>query len=560
VGAFLEATRGFIVPAGSVVALSSVSHLAWVGAAAYAQEFSSARRRLRAAFRNGIEVVHGPALLMGGIDDGKGTLAVLDFFSWLEQCETARDITETRAACLREVQAQTKYAAGTPLAPTCSGSPLAPENSGSPLVPQTDAATPLAAVKYHLYMPIDTESKSCTVFEASHKVANNMRTDPFSKEKTLELIATLADELNSKFMTELGPVIAGDDASGDECENTDPVRLIFIGGSHASRLAKAAAQLGYDVVNLSMPGFRCTEDTIETGCILLREALQENEEARNIVIYQLLDNNVFFESREDGSRSLPSRGEDDRYHITGRLDFADHNVIKTLVNSITPLLRAGGEAEKIILSPLPRYIRRCCRDKSHLTNKADEDYASRMGEALSDMRDSMKDLIFGKKIRSFKVLSTTLLLTGDDAEETADKIRAYWREDPVHMTTEGYTELVEAVINTAVSAAYNRPSGSAKKKQDAAPARSVKRKQWVSEDDTLAHRRTGSSSYQHEKKQRGSWHIKGRGEQQDGGRGGGEHRDDARGGSWQGRGSRGSGSWRGKSRGRGYFQKWRGGH
>jgi hypothetical protein len=138
------------------------------------------------------------------------------------------------------------------------------------------------------------------------------------------------------------------------------------------------------------------------------------------------------------------------------------------------------------------------------------------------MRDSMKDLIFGKKIRSFKVLSTMLLLTGDDAEATADKIRAYWREDPVHMTTDGYTELVEAVINTAVSAAYNRPVGNVKKKQDAAPARNVKRKQWVSEDDTLAHCRTGSSSYQQEKKQRGSWHNKGRGGHHDGGRGGGE--------------------------------------
>jgi hypothetical protein len=34
VSAFLEATRGFILPAGSVVALSSASHLAWVGATA----------------------------------------------------------------------------------------------------------------------------------------------------------------------------------------------------------------------------------------------------------------------------------------------------------------------------------------------------------------------------------------------------------------------------------------------------------------------------------------------------------------------------------------------
>jgi hypothetical protein len=109
---------------------------------------------------------------------------------------------------------------------------------------------------------------------------------------------------------------------------------------------------------------------------------------------------------------------------------------------ITPLLRAGGECEKIILSPLPRYMKRCCRNKEHLTNKRDEDYASKMGEALADIRDSMKDLVYGKKIRSFKVLNTTRLIMGDDAEEAVDNLRTFWREDPVHMTQEGYNALL----------------------------------------------------------------------------------------------------------------------
>jgi hypothetical protein len=54
---------------------------------------------------------------------------------------------------------------------------------------------------------------------------------------------------------------------------------------------------------------------------------------------------------------------DEKYHINWRLDYVDQDVIKDLVNAITPLRRAGGENEKIILSPLPRYIKRSCRDK-----------------------------------------------------------------------------------------------------------------------------------------------------------------------------------------------------
>jgi hypothetical protein len=70
VSAFLEATHGFSIPAGSIVLLSLASYLAWVGAAAYAREYVSTRRRLRAAFGNGVEVLHGLPLVLGGIGDG----------------------------------------------------------------------------------------------------------------------------------------------------------------------------------------------------------------------------------------------------------------------------------------------------------------------------------------------------------------------------------------------------------------------------------------------------------------------------------------------------------
>jgi hypothetical protein len=244
-----------------------------------------------------------------------------------------------------------------------------------------------------------------------------------------------------------------------------------------------------------MPGFRVREDTLETAICLLQEALQDNNH-RNVVVYQLLDNNVFFESREDGSRALPSKGPDDNcYHIKGKLEYADHAVMKNLVNSITPLLRAGGDNEKLILSPLPRYIKRCCKDKTHLTNKRDEDYASKMGESLSDIRDSMKDMIFGKRIRSFKVLLTTKLVMGGEDDDAADNIRRFWKEDAVHMTAEGYDTLVRALAELATTATYKRPAadkhsggGSGGGSSNSHTNRGMKRKRWVSEDDTLAHR------------------------------------------------------------------------
>jgi hypothetical protein len=279
---------------------------------------------------------------------------------------------------------------------------------------------------------------------------------------------------------------------------------------------------------------------------MLQDALFESS-SKTVVIYQLLDNNVFFEAREDGSCALPSKdAEDNTYHIKGRLEYADHTAIKSLVNIVTPLLRAGGDCEKIILSPLPRYMmKRCCKDKNHLVNKREESYAKDMGEALADMRDSMKDLIFGKKIRNFKVLSTTMLFL-DDEDKAPEKLREFWKDDPVHMTAEGYEELVTAVTKVISTATFNRPAQGRPGKSSgyhgggrgSSRGGSRKRSQWVCEDDTVAHRRDEDSSGGYKK-------FCGGRDQPNPPRGRGNHR---------GRGRGYGGQWRGPKRG-GYWSK-----
>jgi hypothetical protein len=88
--------------------------------------------------------------------------------------------------------------------------------------------------------------------------------------------------------------------------------------------------------------------------------------------------------------------------VEGRLAFADHHCIQHLVNRSIPVLRAGGDHEKIILSPLLRYLKPCCWDKSHITNRKDPDYFKELGSAVSDMRESVKDIVYGKKIKKFQ--------------------------------------------------------------------------------------------------------------------------------------------------------------
>jgi hypothetical protein len=194
--------------------------------------------------------------------------------------------------------------------------------------------------------------------------------------------------------------------------------------------------------------------------------------------------------KEDGSRSLPVK-IDSTYHVEGRLVFADHHCIKHLVNTLVPLLRAGGDHEKIILSPLLRYLKPCCRDKSHITNRKEPSYFSDLGRAVSDMRESIKGVIYGKKIRSFKVLEPVSLLgDGEDELATATKLMPYFSADPVHLSPDGYSEILQGILNQIMEGSFTRTPKTAATTATAGQTKdwSRYRKQWVNKDDTVAHR------------------------------------------------------------------------
>jgi hypothetical protein len=115
-----------------------------------------------------------------------------------------------------------------------------------------------------------------------------------------------------------------------------------VGGSHAARLAAAADNAGLYVMNLAKPGFRVTEQAVENAAILLEDELSRCSN-RVVVIFHLYDNYVYFATQEDGPRSLPVRDPHNNiYHIPGNLEFADHAVMKKLVHTTVPLLRAAG--------------------------------------------------------------------------------------------------------------------------------------------------------------------------------------------------------------------------
>jgi hypothetical protein len=190
---------------------------------------------------------------------------------------------------------------------------------------------------------------------------------------------------------------------------------------------------------------------------------------------------------------------------------ADHSVIKALVNSSIPLLRSAGETEKIIISPLPRYIIPCCGDADHITNRNEEDFKLSVVNGLGEVRRSLQDLIFGKKLKNFKILDPLSLMYGDGDDDNRKK--GCWNPlDPIHPSAAGYDALVQGLMSSYAETNYNRPY--IPQHGDGGGQRH-RRQSWVAEDDTTAHRtynERGSG------RGRGNWRGRGRGSRR-GGRG-----------------------------------------
>jgi hypothetical protein len=79
---FLAALEGFAIPVGAVVLISSVSHLAAAGAAAYAEDLVRAYRVVQAVYSNGITVLHGIPFLLSGLHSHGTIRALLEIDAW----------------------------------------------------------------------------------------------------------------------------------------------------------------------------------------------------------------------------------------------------------------------------------------------------------------------------------------------------------------------------------------------------------------------------------------------------------------------------------------------
>jgi hypothetical protein len=336
--------------------------------------------------------------------------------------------------------------------------------------------------------------KNC--FESPAYFGLPKNTEPVSETDEKHIVEMLAQVLNSTFMTDLMLDISTvRDTVGFDGSNSDTTlsgkRFVLVGGSHTARLACALEDSGAMVIDLSVPGWKATSENVTLAISELSSVLEEEFSGETFVIHQLYDNSSYLACSPDGERTLPVKLSDGKYHVPGRLVFVDRVGFRELFTTTLPLLHAGKNHIKILLTPIMQYaLASCCDNPSHITNKREPAYGTALGEALSNIGEWLQDLAFTRRIHNFAVMCPT------DVMQRADQQRKgnFWAEGPVHMTKDGYRFLANALLERFADVKLcrkvdSKPPVAVAASSQKRPDMAAMRKSWVGDNDSSVHRR-----------------------------------------------------------------------
>jgi hypothetical protein len=304
-------------------------------------------------------------------------------------------------------------------------------------------------------LPKDLEGKTRVVFESAPLTIPD-KLPTLNRETVTGIINSIRDELNFKFLTELAAICIEDNdddkVEDDSCR--DQTSYVIVGASHAARLASKLDDLDLHVIDITIPGWKFTEKSVEAQVNALKEVLKEECAGETVIIYHLYDNSCYLGVDERGNCSLPEKSAvDKKYHIKGCLTMVGKAEFKELFLTSVPLLRAGGEHNKILLSPLARHVAfKCCKDKSHIQNYGGQRYTEMVTEGLQNIFDWMKKLAYFKRIRHFKVLCPNIMMQVEDDSE----VTKHWGKDGVHLTDEGYEYLANNLLEQLEDVKFTR--------------------------------------------------------------------------------------------------------
>ena len=169
----------------------------------------------------------------------------------------------------------------------------------------------------------------------------------------MEFIKTLLCSLNSDFALHLDtsagfpPLPEGGEGQQALAEDT----LIILGGaSHAERLVNALGLRHSNVADLTLPGWRLTEETAEDLASDISGILRSHDHEKIILVLQVFDNAIF--RGLIGDELCDPIKINGKYHVPGKLVIIGQEELKRLFGMATKIICAAKTVQVYVISPL----------------------------------------------------------------------------------------------------------------------------------------------------------------------------------------------------------------
>jgi hypothetical protein len=323
---------------------------------------------------------------------------------------------------------------------------------------------------------------------------------PLDPSKICTIINTVLTELHKKLSVPLLTVAGLNGANSARVAKSK--KIILVGASHARRVAEMMTERGITTHLLETGHWRATKQEVSKLLADIKAAMGDLPSDEVAIVLFMLDNAYYKARAEDGNLIPHSRDITGRYHIYGDVMGAPMETNKQVLLQLVPLIKALQDYDKIVMTPLPRYLwSSCCDDPDHAPNIASVDHVPSMLAGLAGVQKLWRGMLFRERLRNTKVCNV-----GPQLEEIQ-----WWLGDPVHPTTEGYTVVVDHIIRGLTSleekrllaeqeeASSDDPGKRGREHDDTGSTPGPKRPQWdpdcyAARQDSLFHRRGGGGS------------------------------------------------------------------
>jgi hypothetical protein len=412
--AVIDILTGIKLPDKTTVLLCSVSSLAARGIQTYGEDMVWGIRLLKEKLGDAVNASGIPPILINGINNPSLVRSVAEAEIWFEGLKGPEGVLlkRTRERVLIEME-------------RCSlGRVLAPEER---MVTMPDA--------------VEKYNKVPTALMGWKGMGEQV--SPLPQEVEAEIVGTLREELEVNF----GVEVTRNFDLRRNVEDAEAEDYAVIGGSHGGSLVKALEKTGRQVTDLTEKGLRMTAEAVAKLEGKLDGSEEEGEPVKDdmVVVFWIMDNSLYFAEDEEGSRVLPRRGDDGKYHFEGQVKLANGKQATKALEKFLPVLRRMKKNKKVILVPSPRHVcQPCCQEKGHCTNRGEAGFLLGILEGIKDIRRAVRDACHEWRITNYKVVNGCTLL-GLNENSGYEEWEGAMGTDSVHLTEPAYRKIAECI-------------------------------------------------------------------------------------------------------------------